>query len=137
MHDKNQILSRENNELKSKLARAEDGMKGSKFSENEKNLNKMLFNARRTIKEKEKELEHMRLQLKGKSEGSGQSIGSLSKLAEAKEGKTESDKYRGNVGTRNFSKEKRVMSKSAQKYRTKDDSKNTAANSCVNCKKLL
>lgn len=37
------------------------------MSENEKNLNKMLFNARRTIKDKERELEIVKNELKKSS----------------------------------------------------------------------
>ena len=46
---------RENSELKEKLRRVdEENKKGKQAHENEKNLNKLLFNARRVIKDKDK-----------------------------------------------------------------------------------
>lgn len=48
---------RENTELNNKLKKVDEVSKKTKqLSENEKNLSKMLFNARRVIKEKEKEI---------------------------------------------------------------------------------
>lgn len=61
--DKNIALSKENAELVRKLKNYEEGNKKFKqISENEKNLNKMLFNAKRLIKEKEKEIETLKIQ---------------------------------------------------------------------------
>jgi len=46
---------KENHEMKTKLSKSDDKERvHSRVSDNEKNLNKMLFNARRLIKEKER-----------------------------------------------------------------------------------
>lgn len=51
--DKNILLSRENAQLHKKIKAYEDSKtKFRQVSENEKNLNKMLFNAKRMIKQK-------------------------------------------------------------------------------------
>ena len=52
---------KENRELKSEIKKVEEGKKSKPVSENEKNLSKMLFNARKTIKEKEKQIEEIKL----------------------------------------------------------------------------
>ena len=55
LNEKCMALTRENTELSNKLKKVDEVSKKTKqLSENEKNLNKMLFNARRVIKEKEK-----------------------------------------------------------------------------------
>jgi hypothetical protein len=51
--------------MSEKYRKIEENMvKSGKSTENERNLNKMLFNARRVIKEKEKEIENLKAQLK-------------------------------------------------------------------------
>ena len=67
LQDKTQYLARENNELKSKVSKEDRDSRTSKVSENEKNLNKMLFNARRVLKEKERELDILKNQLRKQS----------------------------------------------------------------------
>lgn len=65
LQDRNHYLSRENHELKGKMSKTDDkDRSSSKMSDNEKNLNKMLFNARRLLKEKEREVESLRNELK-------------------------------------------------------------------------
>jgi hypothetical protein len=51
LQEKNNFLMRENNELKGKAAKPDEKEKNSsKFIENEKNLNRLLLNARRILK---------------------------------------------------------------------------------------
>lgn len=51
LQERNHYLARENNNLKGKSAKNEERDRtNSKTSDNEKNLNKMLFNARRLLK---------------------------------------------------------------------------------------
>lgn len=53
LQERNHFLARENQNLKGKVGKADEKERThSKVSENEKNLNKMLFNARRLLKEK-------------------------------------------------------------------------------------
>ena len=48
---------KENSEMKNKVSKSDDKERvHSRLSDNEKNLNKMLFNARRLLKEKEREV---------------------------------------------------------------------------------
>jgi len=55
LQEKNHYLMKENHEMKTKLSKSDDKERvHSRVSDNEKNLNKMLFNARRLIKEKER-----------------------------------------------------------------------------------
>jgi hypothetical protein len=68
LQDKTQYLTKENHDLKSKINKSDDKDKVSvKQSDNEKNLNKMLFNARRLLKEKERELDFMKGELQKQS----------------------------------------------------------------------
>lgn len=53
LQERNHFLSRENNELKGKVSKTDiKDRSHSKISDNEKNLNKMVFNVRRLLKEK-------------------------------------------------------------------------------------
>jgi hypothetical protein len=53
LQERNHFLSRENNELKGKVSKTDiKDRSHSKISDNEKNLNKMVFNFRRLLKEK-------------------------------------------------------------------------------------
>jgi hypothetical protein len=91
-------------------------------SENEKNLSKMLFNAKRLIKEKEREIDCLKT-------GSGEP------RVEAANNSAVSEKEMSKPGDmRGKSPEKRVMSKSAQKYRRRQGEEEHLE--CKNCVKL-
>lgn len=100
----------------------------------------MLFNARRTIKEKERELDIVKSELKKSS----QKVESL-KVLELSSGIEQSrDKdMKGEFNNKadrsdrlKNVKEKRLMSKSAQKYRTSNTPSAEKNDECESCRKL-
>lgn len=65
LQEGNHALRRENSELSQKLRKTEEKIKGfSRFNETEKNLNRVVLGLKKTIKDKEAEIETLRRDMK-------------------------------------------------------------------------
>ena len=140
LQEKNHYLTKEIHDLKTKIKSDGKEKVSSKFIDSEKNLNKMLFNSRRLLKEKDRELDQLKAELK-KQPLRVESTKVLevspglenSRVREVKSelaSKMErTDRLKGGV------KDKRLMSKSAQKYRSAASNQEKTGE-CQLCKKL-
>lgn len=65
LQDSNHLLRKQNSELSQKLKKSEEKIKGyTRFNETEKNMNRVILGLKKTIKDKETEIQSLKKDMK-------------------------------------------------------------------------